>query len=90
MAATGKQVSSIQTLPESVVASCTPPSTANSFAIQYGGVVSARLSSLVMAATLSKESACKMKSTHAVTGSYLLSKMVPVTGVKVLLQSEER
>lgn len=37
-----------------------------------------------MAATLSKEMACRMKSTHAVTGSFLLSKMVPVTGVNTL------
>ena len=59
-------------------------------AIQYGGVVSARLSSLVIEAMLSKEIACKTKSTHAVIGSFELSKMVPVMGVDVLPQDMQR
>lgn len=50
----------------------------------------ARLSSLAMAATLSKAMACRMKSTHAVIGSFGLSKMVPVTGVLALPQAAQR
>lgn len=81
LAATGQYVSSSHTVPDRTVSPWMPSSTANSFAIQYGGVVSARLSSLVIAATLSYEIACRMKSAHAVTGSLALSNMVPVAGV---------
>ena len=59
-------------------------------AIQYGTVVPDRLSSLVMAETLSKESTCSTKSAHAATGSFPPSKMVPVAGVERLPQARQR
>lgn len=52
--------------------------------------MSARLSSLVINDMLSKDSACKTKSAHAVTGSFELSKIVPVAGVNVLPHSAHR
>ena len=82
--------SSICTRPDRTTPSRVPSCTRKNFCSRYGGVVGDLRSLLMIPARLSNDTGPRRNSTHELAESLPLSKIVPVTELKVCLQLLQR